>query len=102
MDAIFYDRKEVWPISLPNRVAVIDLPDKLVIEAPGLVDRHGAASIASAGLPRRVAGLPIELDESQALTAVAAWPGTRSDAFRALTVNSLVRSLPKAEATTTG
>jgi 6-phospho-beta-glucosidase len=38
------------------------------------------------------------LGEYQALTAEAAWGGTRRDAIRALASNPLVPSLPKAEA----
>ena len=49
-------------------------------------------------LPRHVAGLVKMLGEYQALTAEAAWSGTRVDALRALASHPLVFSLRKAEA----
>jgi 6-phospho-beta-glucosidase len=49
-------------------------------------------------LPRQVVGLVKMLGEYQALTAEAAWSGTRRDAIRALASNPLVMSTRKAEA----
>lgn len=98
MDAVFNDRGEVWPVNVPNRGAIRDFPDDLVVEVPGYVDRHGVTPLASGSLPRQVAGLTKMLGEYQALTAAVAWEGTRRDAIRALAANPLVPSLPKAEA----
>ena len=98
MDAVFNDRREVWPVNVPNRGAIQGLSGDLVVEAPGFVDRHGAAPLASGSLPRHVAGL-VEMPGSiQALTAEAAWGGTRRDAMRALVSHPLVLDLRKAEA----
>ena len=98
MDAIFNDRKEVWPVNVPNRGAISDLPDDLVVEVPGYVDRNGVAPITSGPLPRHVAGLVAMLAEYQALTGEAGWSGTRRDGIRALASNPLCFSLPTAEA----
>lgn len=98
MDAVYNDRKEVWTVNVPNRGAIADFPDDLVVEVPGYVDRHGVTPIASGHLPKHVAGLTKMLGEYQALTAEAAWSGTRKDAVRALASNPLVMSLSKAEA----
>jgi 6-phospho-beta-glucosidase len=49
-------------------------------------------------LPRHVSGLVHMLGEYQALTAQAAWSGTRRDAVRALASNPLCFSLRTAEA----
>ena len=98
MDAIFNDRKEVWPVNVPNRGAIAGFPDDLVVEVPGYVDRNGIAPLSSGQLPSRVAGLTGMLGEYQALAAEAAWSGTRRDALRALASNPLVFSLHKAEA----
>lgn len=46
MDAIFNDRKEIWPVNVPGRGAIADFPDDLVVEVPGYVDRHGIHPIA--------------------------------------------------------
>jgi 6-phospho-beta-glucosidase len=98
IDAVFNDRREVWPVNVPNRGAIADFPDDLVVEVPGYVDRSGVAPIAQGHMPRHVVGLLQMLGEYQALAAEAAWSGTRRDAIRALASNPLVFSLRKAEA----
>ena len=98
MDAIYNDRKEVWPVNMTNRGAIADFPDDLVMEVPGFVDRNGVAPIVQGHLPRQVTGLVKMLGEYQALAAEAAWSGTRTEAIRALASNPLVFSLRKAEA----
>ncbi|MFO7167297.1 MAG: glycoside hydrolase [Chloroflexota bacterium] len=98
MDAIYNDRREVWPVNVPNRGAIADFPDDLVVEVPGFVDRHGVAPIAQGHMPRQVVGLVKMLGEYQALAAEAAWSGTRKDAIRALASHPLVFSLRVAEA----
>ncbi len=98
IDAVYNDRKEVWPVNVPNRGAIADIPGDRVVEVPGYVDRHGVTPLASGHLPPQVAGLVKMLGEYQALTAEAAWSGTRREAIRALASNPLVPSLPKAEA----
>ncbi|HET9495644.1 MAG TPA: glycoside hydrolase [Chloroflexia bacterium] len=97
MDAIFNDRKEVWPVNVPNRGAIPDLPEDMVVEVPGYVDRSGVVPLAQGHLPRQVAGLVKMLGEYQALTAEAAWSGTRVEAIRALASNPLCYSLEVAE-----
>lgn len=97
MDAIFNDRREVWPVNVPNMGAIADFPDDLVVEVPGYVDRNGVAPIAQGHLPRQVTGLVKMLGEYQALAAEAAWSGTRRDAIQALASNPLCFSLHKAE-----
>jgi 6-phospho-beta-glucosidase len=97
LDGIFNDRKEVWPVNVPNEGAIPDFPDDLVVEVPGYVDRHGVVPLTQPGLPRQVTGLVKMLGEYQALAAAAAWDGTRLDAIRALAGNPLCFSLPLAE-----
>ena len=98
MDAIANDKGEVWPVNVPNNGAISGLPDDLVVEVPGYVDRHGARPIVSGAVPQNVAGLVSALANYQILTAEAAWSGSREDAVRALMANPLVPSLPVAEA----
>jgi 6-phospho-beta-glucosidase len=98
MNAVFNNLDEVWPVNVPNRGALPDFPDDLVVEAPGRVDKNGATPIPQGRLPRHVVGLVKMLGEYQALTAEAAWSGTRRDAIRALASNPLVFSLHTAEA----
>jgi 6-phospho-beta-glucosidase len=98
MDAIFNDRRELWYVNVPNHGSIADFSDDLVVETVGYVDRAGIAPLAMGELPRHVAGLVKMLGEYQALTAEAAWSGTRRDAIRALASHPLVFSLPTAEA----
>ena len=98
MDAIANDRREVWPVNVPNRGAVAGLPDDLVVEVPGLVDRHGARPIASGAIPSPARGLVMALAEHQRLAADAAWSGGRREGVQAMLANPLVPSLPVAEA----
>ncbi len=97
MDAIFNDRKEVWPVNVPNHGAISDFPDDMVVEVPGYVDRSGVVPLAEGHLPAQVRGLAKMLGEYQALTARAAWEGTRRDAIQALASNPLCCSLDMAE-----
>ncbi len=98
MDAIYNDRKEVWYVNVPNRGAIADFPDDLVVEVVGFVDSNGVAPLVQGHMPRHVLGLVQMLGEYQALTAEAAWSGNRRDAIRALASHPLVLSLHKAEA----
>ncbi|MFL5661602.1 MAG: glycoside hydrolase [Ktedonobacteraceae bacterium] len=97
IDAVYNDRKEAWYVNVPNKGAIKDFPDDLVVELPGYVDRTGVTPLVQGHLPRPVRGLVQALGEYQALTAEAAWNGTRKDAVRALTSNPLVFSVHKAE-----
>ena len=98
MDAIYNDRREVWPVNVPNRGAIADFPDDLVVEVPGYVDHTGITPLVQGHMPRQVVGLVKILGEYQALAAEAAWSGTRIDGIRALATNPLVLSLSKATA----
>lgn len=98
MDAIYNDRKEGWYVNVPNRGAIEDFPDDLVVEVVGYVDRNGVVPLVQGHMPRQVVGLVKMLGEYQALTAEAAWSGNRGDAIRALASHPLVFSLHKAEA----
>ena len=97
MDAVFNDRKEIWPVNVPGHGAIADFPDDLVVEVPGYVDRHGVQPTAQGHMPRHLVGLLKMLGEYQALAAEAAWSGTRQEAVRALASHPLVFSLPLAE-----
>lgn len=97
MDAIFNNRKEVWPINVPGRGAIADFPEDLVVEVPGYVDGNGVQPIAQGHMPRHLLGLLKMLGDYQALAAEAAWSGTRRDAIQALASHPLVFSLRLAE-----
>ena len=98
MDAIYNDRKELWYVNVPNHGSLADFADDRVVETVAYVDGNGVAPLTMGHLPRHVVGLVTMLGEYQALTAEAAWSGTRADAIRALASHPLVFSLHTAEA----
>ncbi len=98
MDAIYNDRKEVWYVNVPNQGAIADFPDDLVVELTGYVDHNGIVPLQQGHLPQQIRGLVQTLGAYQALTAEAAWSGTRKDAIRAMASHPLVFSPSKAEA----
>jgi 6-phospho-beta-glucosidase len=98
MDAIYNDRKEVWYVNIPNQGALPDFPADLVVETNGFVDQYGVKPLVQGPMPRHLTGLVKMLGEYQALTAEAAWSGSRTDAIRALASHPLVFSLAVAEA----
>ncbi len=97
MDAVFNDRREVWPTNVRNDGAIQDFPDSLVVEVPCLVGGQGVRPLSGYRIPPPVRGLLSALGEYQQLTADAAWNGSRQQAVQALTSNPLVRSLPVAQ-----
>ncbi len=97
MHAIFNDKRELLPVNVPNRGAIPDLPDDLVVETLGIVDGSGVSPLAMGPLPHPVAGLVQSLAEYQALAAQAAWSGSRRDAIKALLANPLCMDLANVE-----
>jgi 6-phospho-beta-glucosidase len=97
IDAVVNDRKELWPVNVPNNGALPDFPDDLVVEVPAFVDKNGAAPTVCAHMPTHVTGLVQQLAYYQQATAKAAWSGTRIDAIRALASHPLVPGLDVAE-----
>jgi 6-phospho-beta-glucosidase len=98
MDAVFNDRGETWPVNVPNRGSVPDLPDDLVVETVARIDRAGFHPVPMPPLPGAVRGLVEMLADHQRLAADAAWSGGRLDGVRALAAHPLVLSLSLAEA----
>jgi 6-phospho-beta-glucosidase len=97
MDGVFNDRKQVYPVNVPNHGALSDFPDDQVVEVPGYVDRSGITPLTYGALPKHVVGLVKMLGEYQSLTAEAAWRGNRREGIRALASHPWVLSLELAE-----
>lgn len=99
IDAWVNDTGETWPVNVPNAGGALPgFPDDLVVEVPGRVGADGITPLPVPPLRREVAGLIEALGEYQAVTAEAAWCGTRRDAVAALAGHPLVLSLTRAEA----
>jgi 6-phospho-beta-glucosidase len=97
IDAVFNNRGEILPVNVPNRGAIPDFPDDLVVEVPSYLDRNGVTPLVQPALPQHVLGLVKMLGEYQALTAEAAWSGGRREAIRALASHPFMHSLEKTE-----
>jgi 6-phospho-beta-glucosidase len=97
IDAIVNDRKERWPVNVPNNGALTDFPNGLVVEVPAYVDKNGATPLSCGRLPTHVSGLVHQLACYQQATARAGWSGSRIDAIRALASHPLVPGLDMAE-----
>jgi 6-phospho-beta-glucosidase len=97
IDAVFNNRGEILPVNVPNRGAIPDFPDDLVVEVPGYLDRNQVTPLVQPPLPQHVVGLVKMLAEYQALSAEAAWSGRRKDAIRALASHPFMHSLEKTE-----
>lgn len=98
LDAIYNDRGEILPVNVPNRGAIPDLGEHVVVETLGYIDKAGIVPLALGPLPHPAAGLIQSLAEFQVLAADAAWQGDRQQAIRALLANPLAPSLDKVEA----
>ena len=99
IDAWVNDTGATWPVNVPNAGGVLPgFPDDLVVEVPGRIGAGGITPLPVPALRREVAGLIESLGAFQALTAEAAWSGTRRDAVAALAGHPLVLSLTRAEA----
>jgi 6-phospho-beta-glucosidase len=99
IDAWVNDTGETWPVNVPNAGGALPgFPDDLVVEVPGRVGADGITPLPVPALRREVSGLIEALGAFQALTAEAAWCGTRRDAVAALAGHPLVLSLTRAEA----
>jgi 6-phospho-beta-glucosidase len=99
IDAWVNDTGETWPVNVPNTgCGLPGFPEDLVVEVPGRVGAAGITPVPVPALRREVTGLIEALGAFQALTAEAAWSGTRRDAVAALAGHPLVLSLTRAEA----
>ncbi len=98
LDGIYNDRGEILPVNVPNRGAITDLGDNVVVETLAYVDKAGIVPLALGPLPHPAAGLIQSLAEYQVLAADAAWQGDRQQAIRALLANPLAPALDKVEA----
>ena len=92
-----YPHAAVSTINVPNAGSVPGLPDDLVVETVGRVDRDGFHPLPTPPLPNAVRGLVGAVAEHQRLAADAAWSGRRADGVRALAAHPLVLSLTLAE-----
>jgi alpha-galactosidase len=99
MEAIITDSgHEEMAVNLPNEGLIDNLPQDLVVEVPGIVDRDGVHGVKLGALPKGIAGLMRIQAVVQDLTVEAALTGSREIALQALLVDPVVDSVERAEA----
>ena len=78
-----------FPLNLPNRGQVADLPDGVVVESMGVVDAEGPRGRDEVALPPAVAAHLQRVSAAQELTVEAAVTGSRDKVFEAMLVDPL-------------
>ena len=78
-----------FPLNLPNRGQVPDLPDDVVVESMGLVDGDGPRGRDVAALPPIMAEYLRRVSTAQELTVEAALTGDRDTVFEAMLADPL-------------
>jgi alpha-galactosidase/6-phospho-beta-glucosidase family protein len=81
-------------VNVPNRGAVVGLPDEAIVEVHGLVSAHGVEAFAAGELPHFQRALMVQQNAYEQLTVEAALEGSYAKALQALTLN---RTVPSAE-----
>lgn len=92
------NRPAVHIVNVPNRGALPDLPDDVVIERNSLVSAAGAAPLAAGALPPQIRGLVQQVKAYEQLTVQAGATGDRRTAFLALLNHPLVPGAAAADA----
>ncbi|MGD2146697.1 MAG: alpha-glucosidase [Anaerolineae bacterium] len=85
-------------VNVPNKGLIDNLPEDLVVEVPGIVDKNGVHGVKLGPLPKGIAGLMRIQAAVQDLTVEAALKGSREIALQALLLDPVVDSLERAEA----
>ncbi|MEX2268622.1 MAG: hypothetical protein WEA75_08065 [Acidimicrobiia bacterium] len=78
-----------FPLNLPNRGQVTDLPDGVVVESMGVVDGDGPRGRDEVALPGAMAAELRQVSAAQELTVEAAISGRRDAVFEAMLVDPL-------------
>jgi 6-phospho-beta-glucosidase len=97
IDAIANDKAEVHIVNVPNRGALKELPDDVVVEVPAMVNRSGARPLPVEEVPPAVRGLMQAVKAYEQLTVEAALTGSRDAALLALVAHPLVPTVGIAE-----
>ncbi|MBN1138867.1 MAG: alpha-glucosidase [Anaerolineae bacterium] len=84
-------------VNVPNKGAIADLPDWLVVEVPGRVNKGGVHGIELPGYPRGVLGLLQNQVAVHDMTAEAVLSGSKAAVLQALLVDPIVDKCKAAE-----
>jgi alpha-galactosidase len=78
-----------FPLNLPNRGQVVDLPSDVVVESMGVVDGEGVRGRDEVALPPAMAAQLERVSAAQELTVEAAINGGRDRVFEAMLIDPL-------------
>lgn len=84
-------------INVPNEGLIDGLPDKIVVEVPGMTGPIGVRGVQVGELPRGITAILKARAEQQELTVEAALTGDRDLALQALLLDPLTPSIEAAE-----
>jgi alpha-galactosidase len=96
IDAIRYERGNVYSANLPNTGQVPNLPADIIIEMPAIADGSGLRPIAQPPLPAGLAGTLASRYQWVETTVEAALQGSRDKFIQALVIDGAVNSLAQA------
>jgi alpha-galactosidase len=77
-------------VDIPNKGLIADLPEWLVVEVPGTVDKAGVHGVPMGRLPHGIAGLVSNQAAVHDLTAEAVLTGSKNAVLQALLVDPIV------------
>jgi 6-phospho-beta-glucosidase len=80
----YFNLGKTFIVNVPNRGAVVDMPDDWVLELPAVVKREGIKPIPTQPLPLVCSGLVARVKSFELLTVEAAVHGDRQAAWQAM------------------
>ncbi|RPJ46407.1 MAG: alpha-glucosidase [Chloroflexi bacterium] len=92
-------RYEEPAVNVPNAGFIANLPQDIVVEVPGTVDKDGIHGVCMGSLPKGIAGLLSNQYAVHDLTAEAILTGSKKAALQALLLDPVVHSYHAAKET---
>ena len=91
--------QEELAVNVPNRGLIENLPEDMIVEVPGVVDKNGVHGVKLGMFPKGFSGLLLNQVAVNDLTVEACLKGSREIALQALLVDPVVDSVDAAEKT---
>ncbi len=99
ISAMIYNKNEYQPsVNIPNQGCILNLPEKAIVEIPGVVDSEGIRGISMGKLPQAIASLCQRQVTISELAVQAAVTGSRQAALEALLIDPYINAVVNAKA----
>ncbi len=99
ISAMIYNKNEYQPsVNIPNQGCILNLPEKAIVEIPGVVDSEGIRGISMGKLPQTIASLCQRQVTISELAVQAAVTGSRQAALEALLIDPYINAVVNAKA----